>query len=58
MEQHHRSIELIRQHIDNKQQYSFIAFDVVDFYTSISIDLLRDALQFASNYDNITSDEE
>ena len=58
MEQHHRSIELIQQHIDNKQQYSFIAFDVVDFYTSISIALLRDALQFASNYDNITSDEE
>ena len=44
--------------IDNKQQYSFIAFDVVDFYPSISIDLLSDALQFASNYDNISSDEE
>ena len=43
--------------ISNKDQYSFIAFDVVDFYPSISIDLLNAALDFASNYDNITDDE-
>ena len=43
--------------IENKSQYSFIAFDVVDFYPSISIDLLTAALDFASNYDNITDDE-
>ena len=43
--------------IDNKDNYSFIAFDVVDFYPSISIDLLNAALQFASSYDNITEDE-
>ena len=43
--------------ISNKDQYSFIAFDVVDFYPSISIDLLNGALDFASNYDNITDDE-
>ena len=43
--------------IENKETYSFIAFDVVDFYPSISIDLLNAALEFASNYDNITADE-
>ena len=43
--------------IQNKSKYSFIAFDVVDFYPSISIDLLNAALDFASNYDNITEDE-
>ena len=34
--------------IPNKDQYSFIAFDVVDFYPSISINLLNAALDFAS----------
>ena len=43
--------------ISNKDQYSFIAFDEVDFYPSISIDLLKAALDFASNYENITDDE-
>ena len=43
--------------IHNKENYSFIAFDVVDFYPSISIDLLNAALEFASNYDNITENE-
>ena len=36
--------------ITNKSNYSFIAFDVVvDFYPSISIDLLAAALNFSSN---------
>ena len=43
--------------LENKEHYSFIAFDVVDFYPSISIHLLSAALDFASNYDNITVDE-
>ena len=43
--------------IHNKENYSFTAFDVVDFYPSISIDLLNAALEFASNYDNITDNE-
>ena len=43
--------------IHNKENYSFIAFDVVDFYPSISIDLLNAALEFASNYDNISDNE-
>jgi hypothetical protein len=43
--------------IADKYQHSFIAFDVVDFYPSISIELLDAALDFASNYDNITDEE-
>ena len=43
--------------VADKSQYSFIAFDVVDFYPSISIDLLKPALDFASKYDNITDTE-
>ena len=43
--------------IADKDQHSFIAFDVVDFYPSISIELLDAALDFASNYDNITDEE-
>ena len=35
----------------------FIAFDVVDFYPSISIELLNAALDFASKYDQITDAE-
>jgi hypothetical protein len=34
-----------------------IAFDVVDFYPSILTDLLSTALDFASKYDNITTEE-
>ncbi|KAL9961805.1 hypothetical protein ACROYT_G030827, partial [Oculina patagonica] len=43
--------------IEHKERYTFIAFDVVDFYPSISVDLLSAALQFASSYVNITDDE-
>ncbi|CAB4002704.1 Hypothetical predicted protein [Paramuricea clavata] len=43
--------------IADKDQHSFIAFDVVDFYPSISIELLDAALDFASNYDIITDEE-
>ena len=34
-----------------------LPFDVVDFYPSITLDLLNDALDFATNYANITDDE-
>ena len=40
--------------IEYKQQHSFICFDIVEFYPSISQDLLNSALDFASAYDNIT----
>ena len=43
--------------IENKQQHSFICFDIVEFYSSISQDLLNRALNFASAYDSITNDE-
>ena len=43
--------------VADKSQYSFIAFDVFDFYQSISIDILKAALDFASKYDNITDTE-
>jgi hypothetical protein len=37
--------------------HSFITFDVVDFYPSISEQLLRDALEFASQFDDISEEE-
>jgi len=43
--------------IENKQILSFICFDIEEFYPSISQDLLNRALDFASDYDSITSDE-
>jgi len=42
---------------ENKHQLNFICFDIVEFYPSISQDLLSRALDFASNYDEITPDE-
>ena len=45
------------RNIKNKQQHSFICFDIVDFYPSISQNLLSRALNFASKFDDITSDE-
>ena len=41
----------------NKHQCSLIAFVVVDFYPSISIELLNAALEFARKYDQITDEE-
>ena len=43
--------------IENKQHHTFVCFDIVEFYPSISQDLLNKALDFASAYDNITNDE-
>ena len=37
--------------------YSFLAFVVIEFYPSISIELLTEALQFASEYVTITDNE-
>ena len=37
--------------------YSFIAFHIVEFYPSISIELLSEALQFTSTHDTITDNE-
>ena len=43
--------------IKNKKKYSFISFDIEEFYPSISQDLLNRVLDFASAYD-VTNDEE
>ena len=43
--------------IPNKPVQSFICFDIVDSYPSISEELLVKALNFASKYDEITEEE-
>ena len=43
--------------IENKKQHNFICFDIVEFYPSISQDLLNRALDFASAYGSITNEE-
>ena len=43
--------------INDKNEHSFIEFDVVDFYPTISIELLNNALDFATSYVNITDDK-
>lgn len=45
------------KNIPIKDKHSFICFDVVEFYPSITEDLLIKALQFASHYDKITDEE-
>ena len=41
--------------IENKKSASFVCFDIVDFYPSITEKLLSDAIDFAAKYVNITS---
>ena len=43
--------------IDDRDKHNFICFDIVEFYPSISQDLLIKALDFASIYDKITAEE-
>ena len=43
--------------IDNKDEYSFICFDIVEFYPSITEELLSKALDFAAKYNTITEHE-
>ena len=40
--------------INNKQTCTFLVFDIVEFYPSITQQLLEDALEFASAYTTIT----
>ena len=40
--------------IGNKQNHRFVQFDIVEFYPSISKELLNKALEFASSYTEIT----
>ena len=55
MEKHLICVNMVQSR-PNKDQYSFIAFDVVHFYPSVLIDLDNAALDFASNYDDNTDD--
>ena len=43
--------------LHNKSARLFISFDVVDFYPSISEELLKEALAFVAQYDEITEKE-
>ena len=43
--------------IPNKDQHSFIAFDLVNFYPSISRKLLNDALSFTASYTDISAED-
>ena len=56
MEKHHTRNNWFKS-IEKKQHFSFICFDIEEFYPSISQDLQNKALDFASNYDNINTDE-
>ena len=43
--------------IPEKDHHSFIAFDIVNFYPSISHKLLNDALSFAASYADISAED-
>ena len=43
--------------IEEKQKKSFIQFDIVDFYPSISKELLEKSLTFANEFINISDDD-
>ena len=40
--------------ISEKERRTFVIFDIVDFYPSISEDLLTKAIEWASSYTNIS----
>ena len=43
--------------IENKSCYSFVQFDIVDFYPSISEELFNKSVDYAKNFTNISDDE-
>jgi hypothetical protein len=43
--------------INNKEKASFISFDIIDFYPSITEKLLKKALEYADQFDQITEEE-
>ena len=43
--------------INDKKSCTFLSFDVIDFYPSINETLLKEALEFASEFTAITEDE-
>ena len=46
------------ENLENKKHLKFIVFDIATFYPSISSDLLRDSLEWARNFVDITPEEE
>ena len=44
--------------IQDKKKHTFLTFDIVEFYPSISADLLMEAVKFARQYTDITKEEE
>ena len=44
--------------IDDKKSFRFIQFDIVNFYPSITEDLLKDAINWAKEQTDITNEEE
>ena len=45
------------ENIKNKQRKTFIIFDIVNYYLSITAQLLQRALDFAAKITNITTEE-
>ena len=43
--------------INDKKSCTFLSFNVIDFYPSINESLLKEALEFASEFTAITEDE-
>ncbi len=43
--------------IENKKQHAFLGFDVVEFYPSITENLLREGLEWAKTFEDISEDE-
>ena len=56
MEKHRFSHRMVKN-LSNKSTRSFITFEIVDFYPSISEELLHEALAFASNHTTITENK-
>ena len=45
------------QSIPDKNSYSFITFDVIEFFPPITNNLMNKALDFAAEFDNICYEE-
>ena len=56
MEKHAKRYRMVWQH-RGKTRHSFISFDIVDFYPSISENLLDQALSWASSMSDISDED-
>ena len=52
-----RAVFLLFDKLQNKEQYTFIKFDVDNFYSSISEKLLKDTINWASTITEIPEKE-